>query len=81
MKITINTLEKEIPPGTKLSTVVKTIRDSQKEDPVTKSLMAKTGRDYITFMLNGRLIRAEEFDSIELKPGDNVRWMHPYAGG
>jgi sulfur carrier protein ThiS len=81
MKIKINTLERELPPGTRFSAVVDLVRESQKNDPVTKSLMAKTGQDHITFMLNGRLIKPAEFSAIELKEGDSIRWMHPYAGG
>ena len=81
MKVKINIQEREFPPGTKFSTMVDLIRDSQKDDPVTKSLMAKTGQDHITFILNGRIIKPGEYASIELKEGDNIRWMHPYAGG
>ncbi len=81
MKVKINTLERELPPGAKFSEVVDLIRDSHKDDPVTKSLLAKTGQDHIIFTLNGRLIKPAEFSAIELKEGDSIRWMHPYAGG
>jgi hypothetical protein len=46
-----------------------------------KSLIEKTGQDHITFILNQRIIRPQEYDSIELKDGDDIRWIYPYAGG
>ncbi len=81
MKVKVNYQEREFPPGTTLAQVASQIRESQKDDPVTRSLVAQTGRDHITFVLNGRIVPSEQFDSIELKEGDDIRWMHPYAGG
>jgi len=81
MKIKINGKEIEFPAGITLVDLVKKIRESQKDDPVTRSLVAQTGRDHITFILNGRIIKTEPPDTIELKEGDEIRWMHPYAGG
>jgi sulfur carrier protein ThiS len=81
MKVKINNREQEVPPGTKFMRVITLIRDSQKDDPVTQSLIAKTGHDQITFVLNGRIIKPREYASIEMKEGDDIRWMHPYAGG
>jgi len=81
MKVKINSREREFPPGTTLAQVVREVRDSQKDDPVTRSLVAETGRDHIVFSLNGRVVTAQQFDSLGLKEGDDIRWMHPYAGG
>jgi len=81
MKITINSREQEIEPGTKLSEVIKKIREAQKDEPVIKSLIQKTGEDHIVFVLNGRVVRPPEVDSIELKEGDTIRWVHPIFGG
>ena len=81
MKVRINYQEREFPPGTTLAQVVNDIRESQKDDPVTRSLVAETGRDHIVFSLNGRVVMVQQCDSLELKEGDDIRWMHPYAGG
>ena len=81
MKVKITSKEREFPPGTKFIQVVNIIREANKDDPVTRSLIEKTGGDHITFILNGRIVRPPEYDSIELKEGDDVRWIHPYAGG
>jgi sulfur carrier protein ThiS len=81
MKVKINGQASEFPPGTTFAQVVCKIRESQKDDPVTQSLIAETGRDHITFILNGRIVRPQQIDSLELKEDDEIRWMHPYAGG
>lgn len=81
MKITINTQNQEFKPGTKLSQVFNIIRESKKDDPVIKSLIEKTGHDHITLMLNGRIVKADEYESIQLKEGDEIRWILPHGGG
>jgi sulfur carrier protein ThiS len=81
MKVRINYQEREFPPGTTFAQVVNDIRESQKDDPVTRSLVAETGSDHIVFSLNGRVVMVQQCDSLELKEGDDIRWMHPYAGG
>ena len=81
MKITINSRIRELPPGTKLAEVVKRVREENQDDPVTRSLIEKTGKDHLTFILNNRIILPREFETTLLKEGDEVRWMHPYAGG
>jgi sulfur carrier protein ThiS len=81
MTVTINQKKHDFPPGTKFAKVVQIIREANKDEPVTKSLLQKTGKDYLTFILNHRLVRPQEYDSIELKEGDEIRWIYPYAGG
>lgn len=81
MKVQINLKKREFPPGTKFTQVVNLIREANKDEPVMKSLIEKTGQDHITFILNQRIIRPQEYDSIELKDGDDIRWIYPYAGG
>jgi sulfur carrier protein ThiS len=81
MKVKINLQEREFPAGTKFTQVVNLIREANKDEPVTKSLIEKTGQDYITFILNQRIIRPQEYNSIELQDGDDIRWIYPYAGG
>jgi len=81
MKVKINFKEQEFPPGTKLNQVVDLIREANKDNPVTKSLIEKTGHDHTTFIYNRRVVKPQEYGSIELKEGDEIRWMLPYAGG
>lgn len=81
MKVTINSKIQELPLGTKLSEVVKKIREENRDDPVSRSLIEKTGKDHLTFILNKRIIPPRDFEKTVLKEGDEIRWMHPYAGG
>jgi sulfur carrier protein ThiS len=81
MRVKLNTKEREFPSGTRLAQVVKMIRQENQDDPVMKSLVEKTGRDHLTFIYNHRIVKPEEYDSIKLKEGDEIRWMYPYAGG
>ena len=81
MKITINSVEQDFPAGTKLIELVNRVREANRDNPVLKSLIEKTGKDHITFTHNRRVVKPPEYDSIELKEGDEVRWMLPYAGG
>ena len=81
MKLKINSTEKDFPAGTKLIELVNQIREAHKDNPVLKSLIEKTGKDHITFVYNRRVVKPPEYESIELKEGDEIRWMLPYAGG
>ena len=81
MKIKINTKEQEFPPGTKFIQIVTQVREAEKDNPVLKSLIEKTGKDHITFTYNRRVVKPSEYGSIELKESDEIRWMLPYAGG
>jgi len=81
MKLTINSVEQNFPAGKKLIDLVNQVREANKDNPVLKSLIEKTGKDHITFTHNRRVVKPSEYDSIELKDGDEIRWMLPYAGG
>jgi len=81
MKIKINYEDYEFKPGTRLTQIVKMVRKAKKGEPMIKSLVKKTGADHIIFVLNGRIVRAPEYDSVELKEGDDIRWIHPFFGG
>ncbi len=61
--------------------LVNRVREANRDNPVLKSLIEKTGKDHITFTHNRRVLKSSEYDSIDLKEGDEVRWMLPYAGG
>lgn len=81
MKLIVNSVGKKFPPGTKFTDLVRQIREANADNPVLKSLTEKTGKDHITFTHNRRVINPSDYDSIELKDGDEIRWMLPYAGG
>jgi sulfur carrier protein ThiS len=81
MKVKINYEERDFAPGTRFTEVVQMVRKAKKNEPMIKSLVEKTGADHITFVLNGHIIRASEYESIELQEGDDIRWIHPFFGG
>jgi sulfur carrier protein ThiS len=81
MKVKINYEDHEVKPGTRLTQIVNMVRKAKKGEPMIKSLVEKTGADHIIFVLNGRIVRASEYDSVELKEGDDIRWIHPFFGG
>ena len=81
MKLKINSVEQHFPAGTKLIDLVNRVREANKDNPALKSLIEKTGKDHITFTHNRRVVKPSEYDFIELKEGDEIRWMLPYAGG
>jgi len=81
MKLKINSVEQNFPAGTKLIELVNRVREANKDNPVLKSLIEKTAKDHITFTHNRRVVKSSEYDSIELKEGDEIRWIYPYAGG
>ena len=81
MKVKINYEEWDLAPGARFTEVVKIVRKAKKNEPMIKSLVEKTGADHIIFVLNGRIVRASEYESIELKEGDDIRWIHPFFGG
>jgi len=81
MKVKVNYEDHEVKAGARLSQIVKMVRQAKKGEPMIKTLVEKTGEDHIVFVLNGRIVRAPEYDSVELKEGDDIRWIHPFFGG
>ena len=81
MKISINCKEKEFPEGTKFVEIVEQVVASKKDEPMLKTIQKKTGKNPLLFTLNGRIVPSEEYDSLEIKPGDEIRSIHPFAGG
>ena len=82
MKVFINLKEWEFPNGTKFIDVVDIIREAKKDEPMIKTIREKTGKaNIILFALNGRVVQLQDYESLEIKEGDNIRWFHPYAGG
>ena len=81
LKVSINCKEREFPEGTRFIEVVNLIREAKKDEPMIKTMTEKTGRDQIIFVCNGQVIQPQEFESLEIKEGDDIRWVHPYFGG
>jgi sulfur carrier protein ThiS len=81
MKVQIMCRDHEFEPGTTFGKVAELVRERFKDEPMIKSIKAKTGKDHIVFVLNGCIIREPEFGSTPLSEGDDIRWVHPYFGG
>ncbi len=60
---------------------VELIRESKKDEPMIKTIREKSGKYKIVFVLKGRIVQAHEFESLDKKEGDDIRWVHPYFGG
>jgi thiamine biosynthesis protein ThiS len=68
--------------GAKFIEVVNLVREAKKDEPMIKTIREKTGRsNIILFVLNGRVVQPQEYESPEIKDGDNIRLIHPFAGG
>lgn len=82
MKVFINLKEWEFQEGTTFIEVVNLVREAKKDEPMIKTIREKTGRSNIMlFVLNGRVVQPQEYESLEIKDGDNIRLIHPFAGG
>jgi sulfur carrier protein ThiS len=81
MKAFINCKAMEFKEGTRFIEVVKLIREAKKDEPMIRTIVKKTGKDNIVFVLNGRVVKSHEYESFEIKEGDDIRWVHPYFGG
>lgn len=81
MKASINCKEREFRKGARFIEVVNLIREAKKDEPMIRTIIEKTGKDNIVFVLNGRVVKPHEYQSIEINEGDDIRWVHPYFGG
>ena len=81
MKASINCKDREFKEGTKFIEVVNIIREAKNDEPMIKTIIEKTGKDNIMFVLNGRIVHPHEFEVLEIREGDDIRWVHPYFGG
>jgi thiamine biosynthesis protein ThiS len=62
--------------------VVNLVKVAKKDEPMIKTIREKTGRsNIILFVLNGRVVQPREYESLEVKDGDNIRLIHPFFGG
>ncbi|UCF95140.1 MAG: MoaD/ThiS family protein [Desulfobacterales bacterium] len=81
MKVSINCKEWEFQEGTRFTEVVKAVRNMKKDDPLVQAIRRKSGREHILFVLNGRVVKPQQYDTLEIKPGDDIRYVLPFAGG
>ena len=81
MKASINCKQYEFKEGAKFIEVVEIIREAKKDEPMIKTIRERTGKDNIVFVLNGRIVRAHEYEALDISEGDDIRWVHPYFGG
>jgi sulfur carrier protein ThiS len=45
------------------------------------SLVQQTGKSNMLYILNGTVVNAEEASAIEIREGDDLRYVHPFFGG
>ena len=81
MKASINCKERDFREGARFIEVVNLIREAKKDEPMIRTIIEKTGKDNIVFVLNGRVVKPHEYASLEINEGDDIRWVHPYFGG
>ena len=81
MKIRINNREQELSDQASLIDVVRLVRSSTADDPMLKAIRERTGDDHISYLVNGKVISAQEYETTPIKDGDDVRWIHPAFGG
>jgi sulfur carrier protein ThiS len=81
MKITVGGKPQEIAPGTRLAVLVDQLEERVKNDPMIISLIRKTGKSNIVFILNGTVVKTEDYPAIEIREGDDLRYVHPFFGG
>lgn len=81
MKIRINNREQELSDQASLIEVVRLVRSTTADDPMLKAIRERTGNDHISYLLNGKVVAAQEYETTPIKEGDEIRWIHPAFGG
>ena len=81
MNITVNAKPQEIEPDTRLITLINQLEERVKNDPMIISLIQTTGKSNLLYILNGTVVKAEDYFTIELREGDDLRYVHPFFGG
>lgn len=77
----LNGKEREVEPGTKVSSLVKLLEDSVQDDPMIVHLKQQRGSSYLLFILNDRVLQPKDYDKIKVKEGDRLMMVHPCFGG
>ena len=81
MKIRINNGGQEISDEASLIEVVRLVRSTTADDPMLKAIRQRTGDDHISYLVNGKVVAPQEYETTPVKEGDEVRWIHPAFGG
>ena len=81
MRALIGSKECAIAPGSLLSALVAMYEEKLAGDPMIKTIKQKTGQSHLIFIINGQVVRPEQYTELRLKEGDDVRIHHPYFGG
>jgi hypothetical protein len=77
----IGTKDCPVKAGSLLSELVDVFEEKLANDPMIKAIKEKTGQSHLIFIVNGQVVRPEQFPELRLKDGDDVRIHHPYFGG
>jgi len=64
-----------------MAAVVEEFEQSVRNDPMIISLKQTTGRSHLLFILDAKVVTTENYETIELRDGDDLRMVHPYFGG
>ncbi len=81
MQILFNGKARELAPGTRLADLARETEEKVKGDPMIAAMIQKTGSSQLLFILNGRVVKAGQLERVELREGDDLRYVHPYFGG
>jgi len=81
MKIRINNREQELSDQASLIEVVRLVRSTTADDPMLKAIRERAGDDHISYLVNGKVVTPQEYETTPMKEGDEVRWIHPAFGG
>lgn len=81
MRIKVNNREQELPDEARLIDAILLVRAATADDPMLKVVRELTGGDQLSFLVNGRVVPAQEYEVLRLNDGDDVRWVHPAFGG
>ena len=81
MKIRINNREQELSDQASLIEVVRLVRSTTVDDPMLKAIRERAGDDHISYLVNGKVVTPQEYETTPMKEGDEVRWIHPAFGG
>ena len=81
MKIRINNREQELSDQASLIEVVRLVRSTTADDPMLKAIRERAGDDHISYLVNGKVVTPQEYETTPMKEGDDVRWIHPAFGG
>lgn len=81
MKVSINCKEYDFHKEPKFSEIVEFVFEMKKDDPMIRKMREKAGIKHILFVLNGRVVQPDQYDSLQIQEGDDIRYVLPFSGG